>query len=560
MKKVYLLALAALVGTTTMAQVDVTFLVNMNNETVSGNGVHVAGNWQAAAGYDADWDPGSAELTDDDLDGIYELTVSVPAGDYEYKFVNDNDWPGVESVPTVVQRGGGNDNRVFVVSDWHATDGLILPDVLFGGSAPEGELAVRLMIDMANQTVSEAGVHVAGNFVVPNWTPQYAQAFLSSGSKYAYIATVGTESTYAYKFLNGDDWGTDESVPEACAVDGNRSVTTTNEDLEMTAFCFGTCETCAPQTELTLRVNLNNEGGGNPDGVSVAGAFQGWSPGATLMTDDDMDGIYEVTLLLDQGSYQYKFVNGLTWDEGEAVPAGCAVDGNREVVVGEDPVTVTVCFNQCTEECAVDPDAADITFSVNMMNETVAAEGVWLMGGFTTPQWQAGAIQMSDDDADGIYTVTVEIDGSADVLYKYANGDPNSVEETGDFEAGGCGLSNGIGGFNRSHTRSGVAEALDVVCYDSCEDCVLTVSEIELGSVNIFPNPTTGIATISLENPNGYTLRMNIVDVTGKMVRENIILNSTNVEVDASNLNSGLYFLNIVNERSESATYKLMVK
>jgi hypothetical protein len=533
----------------------------MNDQTVSTNGVHVAGSWQAAAGYAGDWDPSTAEMTDDDADGIYELTVSIPAGQYEYKFLNGNSWDGEEGIPLICQKGGGNSNRVFAVTDWHATDGFALPSIMFGGSAPMGMLALRVNVDMANQDVAETGVHVAGSLVEPNWTPQYGTAFLSSGTKYAYIAAVNADATYAYKFINGDNWGPDEQLPSECAVDGNRSVTMGSEDVTTEAFCYGTCSTCAPQTELTLRVNMNNEGGGNPDGVSVAGSFQGWSPGATLMTDDDADGIYEVTLLLDQGTYQYKFVNGLTWDEGEAVPAGCAVDGNREVVVGEEPVTVTYCFSQCTEECAVNPDPADVTFAVNMADEEVAAEGVWLMGGFTTPQWQAGAIQMSDDDADGIYTVTVEISGAADVLYKFANGDPNTTEETGDFLAGGCGISNGIGGYNRAFIRTGEPEARPIVCYNSCENCgVEGIYELELGSVNIFPNPTDGIATISLENPNGYNLRMNIVDITGKSVRENVLLNSTNVQVNTADLKPGLYFLNIVNERSESATYKLMVK
>ena len=113
MKKVYLLAFAALFGAASMAQVDVTFRVDMNGTLVSTNGVHVAGSWQADAGFPGEWDPSTAEMTDGDGDGIYELTVTIPAGDYEYKFINDNDWPGVESVPAISQKEGGfgNDNR-----------------------------------------------------------------------------------------------------------------------------------------------------------------------------------------------------------------------------------------------------------------------------------------------------------------------------------------------------------------------------------------------------------------------------------------------------------------
>ena len=49
-------------------------------------------------------------------------------------------------------------------------------------------------------------------------------------------------------------------------------------------------------------------------------------------------------------------------------------------------------------------------------------------------------------------------------------------EENADFIAGGCGVNNGVGGSNRLHVRSGVAETLDVVCFNSCEACVLAPS------------------------------------------------------------------------------------
>jgi hypothetical protein len=101
-----------------------------------------------------------------------------------------------------------------------------------------------------------------------------------------------------------------------------------------------------------------------------------------------------------------------------------------------------------------------------------------LMGGFTTPAWQEGAIQMSDDDGDGVYTVTATVDGPAEFQYKFSNGATMvdgaadySVGEDADFAAAGCGVSNGVGGFNRTHTRNGDTESLAVVCYNSCAAC-----------------------------------------------------------------------------------------
>jgi len=554
------MALACVFGLASMAQVSVTFRVDMNGETVSENGLHVAGNWQDDAGLPGEWDPSTAELTDGDGDGIYEYTATVPPGQYEYKFINDNDWPGVESVPLTNQKGGGNDNRVFSVSQWHADNGgLTLPAITWSGSAPAGEVAVRLMIDMSNQEVGDLGVHVAGNFSNPEWTPQLSKAFEVANGKYAFVANVAPEADYQYKFLNGDFWGTDESAPDACGTDGNRVVSVGSEDVVTEAYCFGTCDLCAPQTEVTFQVDLSQEGP-NPDGVSIAGAFQGWSPGETPMTDDDGDDVFEVTLMLDQGTYEFKFVNGNSWDFGESVPPACNQNGNRFVEVGADPVTYLACFNQCSEECILDPDPANITFRVDMNEETVSEDGVFLIGGFTDPAWQGGAEEMSDDDGDGIYEVTLLVDGPADIQFKFTNGDPNvpENEESGDFAAGGCGVDNGIGGFNRTHTRSGEDEILPAFAFNSCQP--LSVTELELGQTALFPNPSTGITYLDVENPNGFTLRMNIVDITGKLVRENVILNQKRNEINTSNLNAGMYFLNVVNQSNETAVFKLLVQ
>jgi hypothetical protein len=415
---------------------------------------------------------------------------------------------------------------------------------------------------MTNQTVGENGVHVAGSAITPNWTPQYGTARETSNNRYAYVTYVDPNATYEYKFLNGDFWGTDESAPAPCGASGNRQVVVASDDVIADAFCFGTCELCAPQTEVTFKVNLTQQGGGNPEGVSVAGAFQGWSPGTTLMTDDNADGIYEVTLMMDQGTYEYKFLNGLAWGTDEEIPCLCAVNNNREIVVGVDPVTVEFCFAQCeVSECIDVSGVVDMTFRVNMNAETVSPEGVYVIGNFTTPPFQAGAIQMTDDDSDGIYEASAPVTGIVELKYKFINGDVNTPanEESADLATAGCGCSNGFGGYNRTHILTGVDEVLTAFVFNSCSDLVST-SNIELGRVNIFPNPTDGLTYIEIENPNRHNLRMNIVDVTGKVVRENVLVNNNRVEINAGQLAPGLYLLNVTNENSERAVYKLMVR
>src|SRR5690554_1771976 len=105
MKKIYLLAFTAIFGLSAMAQVSVTFQVDMNGQTVSPDGVHVAGDWQSEAGFGDDWQPGTAQMSDNDSDGIYSLTVDIPAGTYGFKYVNGNAWGSDENVPAIARIG-----------------------------------------------------------------------------------------------------------------------------------------------------------------------------------------------------------------------------------------------------------------------------------------------------------------------------------------------------------------------------------------------------------------------------------------------------------------------
>jgi hypothetical protein len=69
----------------------VRFLVNMQDESVSSSGVHVAGDFQ-------NWDPAKTILYSFGS-GVYEIINYVTAGNLEYKFYNGNYNGSVENVP-----------------------------------------------------------------------------------------------------------------------------------------------------------------------------------------------------------------------------------------------------------------------------------------------------------------------------------------------------------------------------------------------------------------------------------------------------------------------------
>ena len=107
----------------------------------------------------------------------------------------------------------------------------------------------------------------------------------------------------------------------------------------------------AQTVPVTFSVDMNNETVVDTVGVHVAGNFQGWDPAATVMTDDDMDGVYTVTVDVSDtlGLVEYKFINGDAWGADEAAPEACAWNGgtNCYFELSGETALDTVCFGQC---------------------------------------------------------------------------------------------------------------------------------------------------------------------------------------------------------------------
>lgn len=103
----------------------VTFQVDMSQVSAINTTISVAGNFQDEAGFGGDWGPGSAIMTDPEMDDIYELTVSIPVGTYRYIFVNGSSWGEEEAVPVACAVSGGNTREIEIVSN------IILPAVCF---------------------------------------------------------------------------------------------------------------------------------------------------------------------------------------------------------------------------------------------------------------------------------------------------------------------------------------------------------------------------------------------------------------------------------------------
>jgi hypothetical protein len=422
---------------------------------------------------------------------------------------------------------------------------------MFGGAAPAGQKAIQFKVDMALQTVSSDSVHVAGNF--QGWDPAKSQMVNFDGV-HRYIAYVGkTDSTY-FKFINGNGWSVVEAVPSTCQASSagisqgdNRFYTDTLSGIY--EVCYSQCGPCTvvPTYDITVNVDVSSlTACSTIDSVTLAGPINGW--GGELMSDPDGDGVYSISYMgVDSGDFQFKaryHVAGATnWEGG----------GNKIVTVSSDSVVAPRCFgNDTYGPCPTTPPTADVTFIVDFTQASFTpADTIYLMGNFT--QWDANAIPMVAHSQAGQYIATVAQYCPGTMEYRFSNGDPSNTSNHEPVPMD-CGVDNGVGSYNRFFARTGSADTVQHI-YGACS--FISVEENALDAVAIYPNPMTDVATIALGTYDFYTVR--VMDITGRLVAgmDNV---QGNVELNASEMGRGMYFVNIANSKGELRTMKVIVE
>jgi hypothetical protein len=111
-----------------------------------------------------------------------------------------------------------------------------------GANVDDGSCAylVSFRVNMSNEVVADAGVHLAGSF--QGWDPASISVPLVGYGVHEVVLQLQIGS-YEYKFINGDAWGADESVGD-CGNGGNRVIEVTGDMLTSGA-CFNSCDQCA---------------------------------------------------------------------------------------------------------------------------------------------------------------------------------------------------------------------------------------------------------------------------------------------------------------------------
>ena len=273
---------------------------------------------------------------------------------------------------------------------------------------------------------------------------------------------------------------------------------------DVSALNFGLEEVCSYEITFTLdATDLDAEGLLSGQGIHLAGSFQGWDAAGTPMVEVG-NHLWQTTVVAEAGALlEYKFINGTSWGQSESVPAGCGgEDGyggyNRQLIIlGPESGGSAVCFGACAaclsnldfpgclDSTAVNFDDTanlddgsclyEVVLQVDVSEVDPLPEAVYVAGSFQG--WDVSGTPM--EYADGVWVTALNLLANDSVEYKFLAGPEWALEEDVPMN---CGVSNGLGGFNRVVVPMG-SSAVPIVCFGSCGPCEGVVNPPVDGSV-----------------------------------------------------------------------------
>ena len=460
----------------------VTFNVDMNAYEGAFSTVHVKGEFNG-------WSNDGFVMSDDDGDGVYSVTQELAHGTYWWKYSIDQ-WAGQESFSEAIEGCTGNnfgnfDRQITVEGESmeasYCWDSCSAPGECVAATTSDVTFSVNMTNYVGGLAETDV-VYVNGSF--NNWCGE-CNPMTDNGDGTWSVTLPIEDGDYEYKFtVNG--WSSDEQWPANgtpdCAENAdngsfeNRAFSVAGEDLVLPTVYWNLCvgeEPSGDTVDVTFTVNTANVPGGVGEGGMYLGGGIFGGANAHAMQDDDGDGTWEVTLTLESGvEGAYTFVNS---------PANGDDYGGKEDISGQEcafgewndryfgPITEDTtlmhCYGSCESDgtCPAPPVTSMVTFNVNMNAYPGTFTTVHVKGEFNG--WSADGFVMSDDDGDGIYSVTQEI-ANGTYFWKYSIDQWNG-QESFSGESEGCTVNNN-GNFDRQIT---IEEDMEVsYCWNSCSN------------------------------------------------------------------------------------------
>ena len=369
---------------------------------------------------------------------------------------------------------------------------------------------------------------------------------------------IGSGPNY-YAFFNSpngsSDWGTKEDLAgTTCGISTNyndRLLPTITSDTTI-LHCFGNCAfdgTCtAPVSttyDLTLSVNTANITVG-ANGMYAGGGVLGDAMAVQLF-DADGDGTWTGTATINAGATgNYIFLNspsnGGDWGTKEDLTGlACSDPANYNDRILPNitaDTTMLHCFGSCETDGTCPATGVNITFQVDMSQVSDTFNIPELNATFNN--WCGNCNAMSDANNDSVWDVVVSLTTGDTIEYKYS-ADSWTIQEMNDP---GASCTNGDSTYtNRVLVVPASDTILGVVCWASCDPCLNvppTGIRDWIDNVTIYPNPAKNILNISSSE---IIQKVEVLDIVGRKVISKS-LNSFNYQLDVSNLNSNVYFIN----------------
>jgi hypothetical protein len=274
----------------------------------------------------------------------------------------------------------------------------------------------------------------------------------------------------------------------------------------------------------------------------MMGSWDNWKTAVKL--NNTTDKIYSTVLTLTPGiRIEYKFYNGNpagNWEEykGENFRGSCTDEWTNRFfnVPDEAEALEPVCFNSCEICVPVVSDSVNVTFQVDIQNETVSPSGIHLNGSFCnwTP---ANAVKLSA--AGSVYSTTMKLKKGKTIEYKFVNGAASQWSQYETINGLPCEFGYDA---NRGFVVPNEDVILDLVCFKKCEKCSpVLASAISLNKITIYPNPAENTITIAGLPERKITLE--IQSIEGKKCLEIQTNSNSDETINISSFESGIYFV-----------------
>jgi len=291
------------------------------------------------------------------------------------------------------------------------------------------------------------------------------------------------------------------------------------------------CFVTSAQNNITFSVDM---AGQSFTQAYVSGSFNSWSGDSNPLTDMG-GGIWEVTLPIPDGEYEFKFTFD-NWTGQEAFTQGdvCTITnyGNtnrRLVVAGADQTLATALFGVCAESSDGNNGPHNVTFNVDMSGAP-AFTTAYVSGEFNS--WSGDANALSDMGG-GIYSTTLPLNEAS---YQFKVTTDNWTQQEG-FAPGDAGTSTD-GTFTNRYIAVNGDKTLDFAWNVAKVLNVKTLNSVT--NYSVYPNPAKNSWTIKSDSQI-IIKTIQVFDVLGKQVMT-LTPKTNEMSIDASTLPNGLYF------------------